>query len=154
MKIFTGDRDLLQLVNERVIVNLPGRSLADSKDYLPEDVFSTLGVRPDQVVDYKALVGDTSDNIPGVGGVGKKTATTLLEKYDTLDSIYAHLDELSPSVRKKLENDKQAAYLSQHLAQIVKDLEIPLDLEQAPSGRFQSPRGRSRCSESLNSAHS
>jgi len=72
----------------------PRLPLADVKDYL--------GVRPDQVIDYKALVGDTSDNIPGVTGIGEKTAITLLEKYDTLDALYAHLADLSDSVRKKL----------------------------------------------------
>ena len=103
VKIITGDRDLLQLVNERIIVSLPGKSLAESKDYLPEDVLAYLGVRPDQVVDYKALVGDKSDNIPGVPGIGEKTAVTLLAKYDTLEGIYAHLGELSEGVKKKLE---------------------------------------------------
>jgi DNA polymerase-1 len=136
VKIITGDRDLLQLVDERIIVNLPGKSLSDSKDYFEKDVVEYLGVRPDQVVDYKALVGDTSDNIPGVAGIGKKTATTLLGKYDNLDNIYAHREELSPSVQKKLEAGRENAYLSQELAQIVTDLEIPIDLEQARPQRF------------------
>ena len=131
VKIFTGDRDLLQLVDERVIVNLPGRSLSDAKDYLPQDVEAYMGVRPDQIVDYKALVGDSSDNIPGVTGIGKKTAETLLREYGTLDEIYANLDGLSPGVRKKLENDRENAYLSQKLAAIVTDLKVPLDLKIA-----------------------
>ncbi len=136
VKIFTGDRDLLQLVDERIIVNLPGRSLSQAKDYLPEDVFKTLGVRPDQVVDYKALMGDPSDNIPGVRGIGKKTAAKLLAQYDTLDGVYAHLDELSPGLRKKLEADRENACLSRKLATIVTDLQIPLDLEQARPDHF------------------
>ena len=131
VKIITGDRDLLQLVNERVIVSLPGKSLSDSRDFLPNDVKEFLGVRPDQVVDYKALVGDTSDNIPGVRGVGQKTATTLLEAYQDLDGVYGHLDELSNAVRKKLENGRSNAYLSQELARIVTDLEIDIDLDRA-----------------------
>ncbi len=131
VKIITGDRDLLQLVDERVIVNLPGRTLAEARDYLPSNVEEVLGVRPDQVVDYKALVGDPSDNIPGVAGVGKKTAVTLLKKYDTLDGVYAHLEELKPGVRKKLEEGKENAYLSRKLATIVTDLKIPLDLKEA-----------------------
>ena len=85
VKIITGDRDLLQLVDERIIVSLPGKSLSDSKDYMPEDVVEYLGVRPDQVVDYKALVGDKSDNIPGVAGIGEKTAVSLLKEYQTLE---------------------------------------------------------------------
>src|SRR3989304_722336 len=74
VKIITGDRDLLQLVNERIVVNLPGKTLADSKDYTSSDVLDYLGVRPTQVVDLKALIGDKSDNIPGVTGIGEKTA--------------------------------------------------------------------------------
>ncbi len=90
-----------------------------------------LGVRPDQVVDYKALVGDKSDNIPGVPGIGEKTAVTLLAKYDTLEGIYAHLDELSEGVKKKLVAGHESAELSRKLAKIVTDLDIPLDLELA-----------------------
>lgn len=137
VKIITGDRDLLQLVGERIIVSLPGRQLSDSKDYTPDDVQESLGVRPDQVVDYKALVGDKSDNIPGVVGVGKVTATALLEKYEDLDGIYAHLDELKPGVRKKLETDRDNAYLSRELAKIVNDLDISLDLDQARCDKIE-----------------
>ncbi len=136
VKIFTGDRDLLQLVDERVIVNLPGRSLSEAKDYLAADVVESLGVRPDQVVDFKALMGDSSDNIPGVAGVGKKTAAKLLADYDTLDGVYGHLDELSPGLQKKLEAGRESAYLSQKLAAIVTDLEIDLDLDKARPDNF------------------
>ena len=142
VKIFTGDRDLLQLVNERVIVNLPGRSLADAKDYLPKDVEDDLGILPSQVIDYKALVGDSSDNIPGVYGIGKKTAESLLTEYKTLDEIYDHLDELSPSVRKKLQSNKEDAYLSKKLAKIVTDLDISLDLDQAKASHYDSEKIR------------
>ena len=137
VKIITGDRDLLQLVDERIIVNLPGKSLSDARDFLPEDVVEYLGVRPDQVVDYKALVGDKSDNIPGVAGIGEKTATTLLATYDTLDGLYAHLDDVSGSTRSKLETGRENAYLSQKLARIVTDLSVPLDLEQARPHAFE-----------------
>jgi len=136
VKIITGDRDLLQLVRERVVVNLPGRSLSDARDYFPEDVEEYLGVRPDQVVDYKALVGDTSDNIPGVSGVGDKTATALLKEYETLDGIYEHLDEIRGAVRNKLEKGRENAYLSQKLALIVQDLQISVDLEKARPEHF------------------
>ncbi|HEX9616975.1 MAG TPA: DNA polymerase I [Anaerolineales bacterium] len=136
VKIITGDRDLLQLVDERIMVSLPGKSLSDSKDYLARDVQEQLGVRPDQVVDYKALVGDTSDNIPGVAGIGNKTAASLLEKYGTLDNIYAHLDEQPAGVRNKLEAGRELAYLSQKLAQIVTDLDIPFNLESARADQF------------------
>ena len=143
VKIFTGDRDLLQLVEDRVIVNLPGRSLSDAKDYLPPDVEEYMGVRPDQIVDYKALVGDASDNIPGVTGVGKKTAEFLLSEYGTLDEIYANLDDLKPGVRNKLERDRDKAYLSQKLAAIITDLSVPLDLEIARPDHYNPEKIRS-----------
>lgn len=137
VKIITGDKDLLQLVDKRIIVNLPaGRSLSDAIDYTPPEVEAYLNIRPDQVVDYKALVGDKSDNIPGVRGVGQKTAERLLGEYDTLDEIYNHLDELRPAEQKKLTENREAAYLSRDLAQIVTDLEVPLDLEKARSNNF------------------
>jgi DNA polymerase-1 len=137
VKIITGDRDLLQLVDSGVIVSLPGRSLSDAQDYTEETVIETMGVRPDQVVDYKALCGDKSDNIPGVYGVGKKTAESLLGKYETLDGIYEHLDELTPGQRSKLEKDRENAYLSQKLAKIVTELEVPIDLEKAAVTNFE-----------------
>jgi DNA polymerase-1 len=137
VKIITGDRDLLQLVNERVIVSLPGRKLSEATDYNLENVGEVFGVRPDQVVDYKAMVGDSSDNIPGVRGIGKKTAQVLLEKYETRDEIYKHLDELTPSQKKKLEEGRENAYMSRDLAQIVLDLDIELDIEKAKVTNFE-----------------
>jgi len=131
VKIITGDRDLLQLVDDRVIVNLAGNKLSEAKDYTAKDVFDYLGVRPDQVVDYKALVGDHSDNIPGVSGIGEKTATNLLASYSTLDGVYDHLEDLSKGVRSKLESGRDSAYLSQKLATILTNLEVSLNLEDA-----------------------
>ena len=137
VKIITGDRDLLQLVDERIIVNLASGRLADAKDYItPGDVMGLLGVRPDQVVDYKALAGDKSDNIPGVPGVGEKTAQVLLQKHSSLDEIYAHLEEIAPRWRSKLEAGKASAYMSRDLATIRTNLSIKLDLEQAKADRF------------------
>ncbi|NPV57827.1 MAG: DNA polymerase I, partial [Anaerolineae bacterium] len=138
VKIITGDRDLLQLVNDRVVVNLPGSRLADSRDYRAEDVVEYLGVRPDQVVDYKALVGDKSDNIPGVAGVGEKTAITLLSRYDTLDAIYGHINEITGRLRERLEKDKETAYMSRDLATIRTNLPVQLDLEKARADHIQS----------------
>jgi DNA polymerase-1 len=136
VKIITGDRDLLQLVAERVRVSLPGKKLSDSTDYGPENVSEVFGVRPEQIVDYKALVGDTSDNIPGVAGIGQKTAEKLLADYGTLESIYEHLGDLPAGQRARLEAGKENAFLSQKLARIVTDLEVPFDLEQARIRNF------------------
>lgn len=131
VKIITGDRDLLQLVDERVLVNLAGSKLSEAKDYGPGDVVAALGVRPDQVIEYKGLVGDKSDNIPGVAGIGEKTAVSLLEKFANLEEIYAHLDELTPRVKNLLEKGRESAYLSRDLATIRTDVQLTLDLEKA-----------------------
>ena len=139
VKIITGDRDLLQLVNERIIVNLAGSKLSDAKDFTPADVLSYLGVTPDQVVDYKALVGDASDNIPGVKGIGEKTAVSLLQTYPTLEDIYAHLDEIPTRVRTKLEDGRQSALLSQKLATIRTDVHLILHLEEAKTDHINYP---------------
>jgi len=136
VKIITGDRDLLQLVNRRTTVYLAG----DDQNYIKdEDVVKKLGVPPKQVVDYKAIVGDKSDNIPGVAGVGEKTAIALLEKYKTLDNIYKHIDEIENRWKTKLETNRENAYLSRDLAQIKTDLDIKLDLEHAKAHELDIP---------------
>jgi DNA polymerase-1 len=133
VKIITGDRDLLQLVNERTAVYLAG----DDQTYITDaDVIKKLGVRPDQVVDYKAIVGDTSDNIPGIKGVGEKTAVALLEKFGTLDAIYANLDQVENRWKGKLEAGKESAYMSYNLALIRTDLKIDFNLEDAKVKAF------------------
>jgi DNA polymerase-1 len=133
VKIITGDRDLLQLVGERTVVYLAG----DDHNYITdEDVYAKLHVRPNQVVDYKALVGDKSDNIPGVPGVGEKTTESLLEKYQTLDAVYAHLDEIEARWRTKLEQGKASAYMSRDLAAIRTDLAVKFDLAGAKTEDF------------------
>jgi DNA polymerase-1 len=137
VKIITGDRDLLQLVNKRVAVYLAG----DDQNYITdEDVIRKLGVRPDQVVDYKAIVGDKSDNIPGVPGVGEKTAISLLEKFGTLDNIYKNIDQVENRWKTKLEQGKASAYMSYDLARIHTDLAVKLDLEHARSHDFDAEK--------------
>jgi DNA polymerase-1 len=132
--IITGDRDLLQLVDDNTTVELPaGQYERTPSVYSPQAVVDKLGVRPDQVVDYKALVGDTSDNIPGVAGIGPKTAVKLLETYETLDGIYDHLDEIKGALHDKLEGGRDSAHLSYRLARIVTDAPIELQLEACVS---------------------
>ena len=136
VKIITGDRDLLQLVNERTTVYLAG----DDQNYITdEDVVKKLGVPPGKVVDYKALVGDKSDNIPGVAGIGEKTAIALIEKFQTLDNIYQNIDQVENRWRTKLEQNKENAFLSRELAQIKTDLNIKLDLEHAKAQELDIP---------------
>lgn len=128
--IITGDRDLLQLVDDNTRVELPPRRAgAGSEVYDAAGVAAYLGVRPDQVVDYKALVGDISDNIPGVKGIGDKTAVKLLAEYGTLANLYAHIDEIKGALRQKLEDGRESAELSYKLARIVTDAPINVALK-------------------------
>jgi DNA polymerase-1 len=136
VKIITGDRDLLQLVNERTTVYLAG----DDQSYITdEDVVKKLGIPPGQVVDYKALVGDKSDNIPGVAGVGEKTAIALLQKFGTLEEIYQNIDQVENRWRNKLEQNRENAFLSRDLALIKTDLNIKLDLQHAKAQELDLP---------------
>ena len=134
--IITGDRDLLQLVDENTQVELPTRGGKPPEVYDLPGVMNKMGVRPDQIVDMKALMGDSSDNIPGVKGVGAKTAVKLLAQYDTLDAIYAHITDIKGAMGKKLADGQENAYLSQKLAQIVTDAPIKLDLESCVTQDF------------------
>lgn len=130
--IVTGDRDLLQLLNGHVRVQLPSRN-ADDQVFDVDAFIKKYSIRPDQLVDLKALMGDSSDNIPGVRGIGEKTGTSLLLKYGDLDTIYEHLDEHTKSVRNKLEKGKELAYISRELARIQRDLPIELNLKDCVS---------------------
>ena len=138
VKILTGDQDLFQLVNTAANISVLrlGRDSfgrggnGRGQEYGPEQVIEKLGIRPDQVVDYKALCGDASDNIPGVKGIGAKTAVQLLTTYNSLDNIYASIDEIKGAVKKKLEEGKAEAYHSQNLATIVCDVPLEIELEE------------------------
>ena len=135
--IITGDRDLLQLVDDNTRVELPPRRQgATSEVYDAGGVLAYLGVRPDQVVDYKALVGDTSDNIPGVKGIGDKTAVKLLAEYGTLANLYAHLDDIKGALRQKLADGRESADLSYKLARIVTDAPVTVKLEDCLTHDF------------------
>ncbi|MDJ1181271.1 DNA polymerase I [Roseofilum sp. BLCC_M91] len=132
VKILTGDRDLFQLVDTEKAISvlyLAGGSRKHdtaANEFTPAQVKEKMGVHPHQIVDYKALCGDPSDNIPGVKGIGEKTAVKLLQEYSTLDSIYASLDQIKGAIQKKLREGKDHAYHSQFLAQIT--AQVPLDL--------------------------
>jgi len=126
--IVTGDRDLFQLLNGKVRVYLAGSSFSGSKIYDDNNVVEKLGFPAKYLVDFKALRGDPSDNIPGVSGIGEKSAVDLILRYSDLDNVYAHLDEIKPALRTKLEAGRESAYLSKKLAQIITDMHIDLDL--------------------------
>ncbi len=129
--IVTGDKDLMQLVDDKTTLYLLGRGITGGELVGSAEVEEKLGVKPDQVVDYKALVGDASDNYPGVYGIGPKTAEKLFEKYDSYQEIYANLDEIAGSVRDKLKKGQESAQLSYELARIVTDAPVDVDWEKA-----------------------
>lgn len=134
--IVTGDMDTLQLVSKSVSVFAPQNGFKEALIYDPTKVIAKYGLSPNQVIDYKSLKGDASDNIPGVPGIGDKTATTLLQKYKTLDAIYENLDEITGAVHDKLANNREQAYQSQRLATIVLDVPMELDLERCKTHSF------------------
>lgn len=133
--IVTGDQDAMQLVNGQVRVYVPGRGKQLAKLYGEKEVKDKYGLVPKQIIDLKALAGDPSDNIPGVKGVGPKTATELLQKFLTVERIYSRLDEamrqgkISKAVGKKLADDYEEAVRGKKLTKIVTDVPIRLDLK-------------------------
>lgn len=135
--IVTGDRDLLQLADKRIRISLSGQKLSEAVVYGPDEVVERFGVTPRQYIDFKALVGDTSDNIPGVAGIGEKTATSLLQEHKSLDGIYKNLEKIPARFKNKLEAGKENAYLSLKLAAIVTDVPIEINLEACESPRLQ-----------------
>ena len=126
--LITSDMDMLQLVNEQVHVYALKTGLSNIELYSPASFTAKYGIRVDQFLDLKALKGDSSDNIPGVPGIGEKGALELLTQYGTLDEVYENLDLLKETMRKKLVAGKDMAYLSRELARIWTDAPTPLDL--------------------------
>ncbi len=135
VKILSGDQDLFQLIDpeEQIRVMYLGSTFARSdgsaKEYGVAEVYEKLEIWPHQVIDYKALCGDTSDNIPGVKGIGKKTAVKLLDTYGDLETIYASINEMKGAVKKKLEMGKENAEQSRFLAKIITDIPTETDLD-------------------------
>ena len=140
--LLTGDKDSLQLISPRVHVLLAGNAATTDTD---EAAFmERYGVRPDQFVDVKALMGDSSDNIPGVPGIGEKTALKLISEFGSLDGIYEQLDTAkhTPSVLKKLTEGKESAYLSRDLARIYREVPLGLTLEDVKTNPMDKSRAR------------
>ena len=133
--IISSDKDLLQLISDEVTVKLLKQN--DSIMMDRDEFFKTYQVEPIRMIDLKALMGDSSDNIPGVKGIGEKTAIQLLSKYESLDGVYEHLDEISPKTREKLETDKENAYKSFDLATIYRDVPLDFLLEDCKYNGFK-----------------
>lgn len=125
--IYTGDRDSYQLVDENTSVCYTRKGVSDILELSAENFQSEVGLNPAQIIDLKALMGDKSDNIPGVPGVGEKSAMQLLADYGNLDEIYAHLGEIKGALGKKLADNKESAYFSRKLATI--DTDVPVDIQ-------------------------
>lgn len=136
VKLLSGDQDLFQLIAEHppiTVLHLAGgwgRKNARPQEFQTPEVQEKLGILPQQVVDYKALCGDSSDNLPGVKGIGPKTAVKLLTDYGSLDEIYAHLEEIKGATRKKLETGREAAYHTQYMAKICCEVPLEVNWEQ------------------------
>lgn len=129
--ILTGDQDSFQLIDKKGCVKVIIPTKGELKEYGWDEVYAKLGVYPDQVIDYKALRGDTSDNIPGIKGIGEKTAVKLLAQFQTVDNVLAHADEISGNaVREKIKNGVESAKLSKYLATIVRDVDIDFDFDK------------------------
>ncbi|HEU4715209.1 MAG TPA: DNA polymerase, partial [Candidatus Saccharimonadales bacterium] len=127
--LITSDLDMLQLVGPLTHVYALKKGFSDIEQYSPEYFEQKYGIGVHQFLDLKALKGDSSDNIPGVPGIGEKTAIQLLQEYGTLENIYEHLDDIKPSVSRKLEAGKDSAFLSKKVAQIWMDAPVDLNLE-------------------------
>lgn len=124
VEIFSSDRDLLQLVDNNITVNLLKKGMKEVHRFDPEKLFETYELTHNQIIDLKALMGDASDNIPGVPGVGEKTATKLLKQYGTLEAVYANKDEIKGKLGEKIRDNEELAFMSKELVTIEIDAEI------------------------------
>src|SRR6266508_1890191 len=128
--IVSTDRDAFQLVSENVSLMMTPRGVSDVQVYTPDRVEARYGIRPDQIPDFIGLKGDTSDNIPGIPGIGDKTAGQLIAQYGSLEQVIEHADELSPARRKNITERAEQARDSKQLATMRRDLNIDCDVSQ------------------------
>ena len=135
-QLITSDLDALQLINGHVKVYALKKGFSNIEEFHPESFEAKYGIKVEQFLDLKALKGDSSDNIPGVPGVGEKTAIQLLQQYETLDSVYKNLDLIKETLRKKLEAGKKSAYMSREIARLWTDAPVKLDLPAMDSTKL------------------
>src|SRR5919106_4746089 len=134
--IVSGDLDGLQLVDDHVRLLTTRMGVAATVIYDEAKIMDRYGLRPDQMLDYKALKGDTSDNIPGVPGVGEKTASQLLQQFGSLDGIYDNLDEVKGKLRERLAEHRESAFMSREVGRILCELPVELNVDEARTGRY------------------
>ena len=142
VSIVSGDRDLLQLADTHIKIRMPrtSKGTTEIRDYYPEDVKAEYQVTPIEFIDVKALMGDTSDNIPGVPSIGEKTATSLITTYGSIENAYAHIDEVKPPrAQKALREHYDMAQMSKDLATIRINCEIGFSLEEAKLDSLYTP---------------
>lgn len=128
--VVTGDKDALQLINDNTDVWLTKKGITEIKEMTVKTLKEEMNLQPYQIIELKSLMGDSSDNIPGVAGVGEKTALDLLNRFNTLDGVYQNLSSLKGKLLEKLETDKENAYLSKDLATINTNVDVDIKLEQ------------------------
>lgn len=128
--IITGDRDAFQLASDVIRIAVPSKGYREPEYFGPGEVMKKFGVRPDQIPSYKGLVGDSSDNLPGVRGIGPKAAEELLQKYDSLEGIYDHMEEIRPALRTKLETGREQAFFCEKMARLVCDFALPIPIAE------------------------
>lgn len=131
VKILTSDQDSLQLVDDNVHAIIMKRGLSNYKPYTIATLYEDFGLYPKQIIDLKALMGDASDNYPGVKGIGEKTALKLLKQYESIEDILKNIDSLSKGVQTKLKNDLEMLHLSRKLATIARNVPVSVDVNQA-----------------------
>ncbi|MGL6057204.1 MAG: DNA polymerase I [Culicoidibacterales bacterium] len=130
VEIITGDRDLLQLVSEQTVVRLTKKGLSELDTYSPATIYEQYQLEPRQIIDLKGLMGDSSDNIPGVPGVGEKTALKFLHKYGSVETLYEHIDEIKGKIQEKLIANQDLATLSKQLATIHTEVPLTYTIEE------------------------
>lgn len=128
--IVTGDKDALQLASENTTILITKKGISEVEAYDDKMVMERYGLTPTEFIDLKALMGDKSDNIKGVAGIGEKTGIKLLQEYKSIEGIYENLDDIKGATKTKLENDKESAFLSKKLAKIVRNMPIDVDLQE------------------------
>ncbi|QSX09727.1 DNA polymerase I [Alkalibacter rhizosphaerae] len=137
--ILTGDRDAFQLIDDNIHVLFTKKGISELDEITRETIFQDYGLSPKDLIDVKGLMGDKSDNIPGVAGVGEKTALKLIQTYGDMESVYENLDEIKGKLKEKLETDRENAFLSRHLVKIIQDVPIDFDLNNYTTLVYNTP---------------
>lgn len=141
--LVTGDKDAYQLIEDNVSIYANTKGISEHIIYDANKVKEKLGITPDQVIDYMAMVGDTSDNVPGIKGIGAKTAEKLISEYGSLDNIYKNIDQIKGKLKEKIENGKEDAYLSKDLVTIRQNIDLNFAIDEAAFKGFDNEKAGS-----------